>query len=167
VTEVTREGGRWRVATAEGHAAEADAVILACEEHQTARLLRYTHPSLALLLEGTPYASSATVTLAWRRADIPHPLDGFGFVVPQTERRSVIACTFSSVKYPGRAPEGGALLRVFMGGAMNEGVRAGDAEPRVRVARGERAELLGVGVPPLWTRVGRYPRAMPQYQVGH
>src|SRR5438552_2902146 len=157
VTGVTREGGRWRVATAEGHAAEADAVILACEAHQTARALRYTHPSLALLLEGIPYASSATVTLAWRRADIPHPLDGFGFVVPQTERRPVIACTFSSVKYPGRAPEGGALLRVFLGGAMNEGVLEGDDETLARLARGELAELLGVRVPPLWTRVGRYP----------
>jgi len=167
VTGVTREGGRWRVATAEGHAAEADAVILACEAHQTARALRYTHPSLALLLEGIPYASSATVTLAWRRADIPHPLDGFGFVVPQTERRPVIACTFSSVKYPGRAPEGGALLRVFLGGAMNEGVLEGDDETLARLARGELAELLGVRVPPLWTRVGRYPRAMPQYQIGH
>ena len=107
------------------------------------------------------------MTLAWRRADIPHPLDGFGFVVPQTERRPVIACTFSSVKYPGRAPEGGALLRVFMGGAMNEGVLEGDDETLVRVARGELAELLGVRVPPLWSRVGRHPRAMPQYQIGH
>jgi oxygen-dependent protoporphyrinogen oxidase len=167
VTGVTREGGRWRIATAEGQAAAADRVILACEAHHAARALRYTHPALALLLEGIPYASSATVTLAWRRADIPHPLDGFGFVVPQIERRPVIACTFSSVKYPRRAPEDGALLRVFMGGAMNEGVLEGDDETLVRVARGELAELLGIEAAPLWTRVGRYPRAMPQYQIGH
>src|SRR5207245_1846186 len=81
--------------------------------------------------------------------------------------RPFIACTFSSVKYPGRAPEGGALLRVFLGGAMNEGVLEGDDETLARLARGELAELLGVRVPPLWTRVGRYPRAMPQYQIGH
>ena len=88
-------------------------------------------------------------------------------MVPQTERRPVIACTFSSVKYPGRAPEGGALLRVFLGGAMNEGVLEGDDETLARLAQGELAELLGVRIPPLWTRVGRYPRAMPQYQIGH
>ncbi len=167
VTAVTREGGRWRITTAEGQAADADAVIIASEAHQAARMLRYAHPALALLLEDIPYASSATVTLAWRRADIPHPLDGFGFVVPQIERRPIIACTFSSVKYPARAPEGGALLRVFMGGALNEGVLEGGDETLVRVARAELAELLGVRAEPLWARVGRYPRAMPQYHVGH
>jgi len=167
VTGLARDGGRWRIATADGQGAEADAVIVAAEAHQAARMLRYTEPSLALLLEGIPYASSATVTLAWRRAEIPHPLDGFGFVVPQVERRPVIACTFSSVKYPGRAPEGGALLRVFLGGAMNERILEGDDETLARLARAELAELLGVRAEPFFARVGRYPRAMPQYHVGH
>jgi oxygen-dependent protoporphyrinogen oxidase len=130
-------------------------------------MLRYTDPGLAHLLDGIPYASSATVTLAWRRADIPHPLDGFGFVVPQIERRPMIACTFSSVKYPGRAPDGFVLLRVFMGGALNESILDGADETLTRVARAELGELLGVTAPPLFSRVSRYPKAMPQYQVGH
>ena len=88
---------------------EADAVLLAPEAHQAARLAPLLDPALALLLEGIAYASSATVTLAYRRADIAHPLDGFGFVVPRVEKRPIIACTFSSVKYPGRAPDGHAL----------------------------------------------------------
>jgi oxygen-dependent protoporphyrinogen oxidase len=167
VTAVTREAGAWRVASASGAVFAADAVILSPEAHHAARMLRYADPGLAHLLEGIPYASSATVTLAYRRADIRHPLDGFGFVVPQVERRPIIACTFSSVKYPGRAPEGHALLRVFMGGALNEAVLAADDPSLVATARAELESLLGIGAEPLFARVGRYRRAMPQYHVGH
>jgi oxygen-dependent protoporphyrinogen oxidase len=164
---VERDGGGWRVTTAGGAVFTGDALILSPEAHQVARLLRYVDPGLAHLLEGIPYASSATVTLAYRRADIRHPLDGFGFVVPQVERRPVIAGTFSSVKYPGRAPEGHALLRVFIGGALNESALEGDDEVLVETARAQLGELLGVTGAPRFTRVARYPHAMPQYHVGH
>jgi len=167
VTDLTPEGSGWRIGLRDGPPATADAVIVATESHQAGRMLRYADPGLAHLLDGIPYASSATVTLGWRRADIPHPLDGFGFVVPQIERRPIIACTFSSVKYPGRAPDGFVLLRVFMGGALNEAILDGDDETLTRVARAELGELLGVTAPPLFSRVSRYPKAMPQYQVGH
>jgi protoporphyrinogen/coproporphyrinogen III oxidase len=167
VASVTREGEGWRLGKADGSAAVADGVIIATESHQAGRMLRYTDPSLSHLLDGIAYASSATVTLGWRRADIPHPLDGFGFVVPQVERRPIIACTFSSVKYRGRAPDGFALLRVFVGGALNEAILDGDDETLSRVARAELGELLGIQAPPLFSRVSRYPKAMPQYHVGH
>ncbi|MEX2221101.1 MAG: protoporphyrinogen oxidase [Candidatus Rokuibacteriota bacterium] len=167
VTAVAREDGVWRAATTSGAVFTGDALILSPEAHQAARLLRYVDPGLAHLLEGIAYASSATVTLAYRRADIRHPLDGFGFVVPQVERRPVIAATFSSVKYPGRAPEGHALLRVFMGGALNESVLDAPDDALVDTARAQLGELLGVTGAPRFTRVARYPRAMPQYHVGH
>jgi oxygen-dependent protoporphyrinogen oxidase len=167
VTSVTREGEGWRLGMADGSAAAADAVIVATEAYQAGRMLRYTDPALSHLLDDIPYASSATVTLGWRRADIPHPLDGFGFVVPQVERRPIIACTFSSVKYAGRAPDGFALLRVFLGGALNPSALEGDDETLTRVARAELRELLGIQAPPLMSRVSRYPKAMPQYHVGH
>jgi oxygen-dependent protoporphyrinogen oxidase len=167
VTALAREGGRWRVVAADGAAYAADAVIVTAEAYQAARMVRHQDPSLAHLLEGISYASAATVSLAYRRADIPHLLDGFGFVVPQVERRPVVACTFSSVKYPGRAPEGHALLRVFLGGALNEAVLEQDDEALLALARRELGALLGVKAPPLFTRLARYPKAMPQYHVGH
>jgi protoporphyrinogen/coproporphyrinogen III oxidase len=167
VVSIGREDGEWRVATVGGGVTVADAVIVSSEAHQAARLLRYLDPGLAHLLDDIPYASSATVTLAYRRADIRHPLDGFGFVVPRVERRPIIAATFSSVKYAGRAPEGHALLRVFLGGALNESILTGDDAALLAMARAELADLLGATAEPLWSRVARHPRAMPQYHVGH
>ena len=167
VTALERQGAGWRVATAAGTTVDADAVILAAEAYQAARLLRPADPALGHLLEDIPYASSATITLAYRREAIRHPLDGFGFVVPQVERRPVIAGTFSSVKYPGRAPEGQVLLRVFVGGALNEAAVGADDAALTAAARAELAALLGAEGEPLFARVNRYVKAMPQYEVGH
>jgi oxygen-dependent protoporphyrinogen oxidase len=159
--------GRWRLMTAGGERYEADGVILSTPAYRTARILDDLDHEIERLLDGIPYASSATVTLAYRREDLLHPLDGFGFVVPEIERRPIIACTFSSVKYPGRAPEGYVLLRVFMGGALNEAVLERDDEALARTAHEQVVELLGARAAPLLTRVARHPRAMPQYCLGH
>ena len=167
VAGVERRGDRWRVATAEGADLDADRVIVATESHAAARMLRYVDPTLATLLAEIPYASSATVTLGYRRADVPHPLDGFGFVVPRTEKRALLACTFSSVKYAVRAPEGDVLLRGFVGGALNEAVLELDDAPLVMRARAELREALGITAAPALARVFRWPKAMPQYHVGH
>ena len=72
---------------------------------------------LATLLARIPHAPCAIVSLGYRREQIEHPLDGFGFVVPLIERRQILSCSFSSVKYPGRAPDGSELVRVYIGGA--------------------------------------------------
>src|SRR5262245_20484528 len=89
VAEVRPRGAGWQVVTRDGSATDADAVILAPEAHQTARIIRPLDPALAHLLEGIPYASSATVTFGYRRGDIAHALDGFGFVVPRVEGRPI------------------------------------------------------------------------------
>jgi len=164
---IERSGTGWRVAGGLGPAREADHVIVAAESYTASRILRYVDPALATLLGDIPYASSATVSLGYRRADIPHPLDGFGIVVPQAERRAVFACTFSSVKYPGRAPEGHALLRCFVGGALNERILDSDDGALVAAARQDLREALGVTAEPVLARVARWTKAMPQYHVGH
>jgi oxygen-dependent protoporphyrinogen oxidase len=167
VDGLERVDGRWRVAVRDGARVEADAVIVTSEAHASGRLLRYTDPQAAALLDGISYASSATVSLGYRRADVPHPLDGFGFVVPRTEGRALLACTFSSVKYPGRAPDGLVLLRGFLGGALGGHVlNAEDAELVAR-ARDELRAALGITAEPVVTRCRRHPASMPQYHVGH
>jgi oxygen-dependent protoporphyrinogen oxidase len=159
--------GRWSLRLNGGETLAADAVCLALPAHASADLLRATDPTLASELEAIPYASTATVNLAFRRADIPHPLDGFGFVVPHVERRKVIACSFSSVKFAGRAPAGHALLRAFLGGALQPEMFRLDDDAMTAAALADLRELLGVNAPPLFAQVSRWPRSMAQYAVGH
>jgi len=164
---IERRGAHWRVTTEEAGAIDADAVIVATETHAASRLLRYVDPPLATLLEMIPYASSATVSLGYRRADVAHPLDGFGFVVPRAEHRDLLACTFSSVKYPGRAPERHVLIRCFVGGALNAAALERSDDEIVERVRRELGEALGITAAPMLTRVARHPASMPQYAVGH
>jgi oxygen-dependent protoporphyrinogen oxidase len=132
-----------------------------------AALVSAADPGLASRLGGITYASSATVALAYPRAAVRHPLDGFGFVVPRVEGRAILACTFSSVKYPGRAPDGAVLLRVFVGGALQADLLARADEDLIGLAHDDVARLLGITGKPVLARVWRHPDAMPQYDVGH
>src|SRR2546422_4582358 len=156
---IERGSQGWRVTTDDGTALEADRVIVTTEAHAAGRLLRYVDPALAALLGEIAYASSATISVGYRRGDVPHALDGFGFVVPRTEGRAVLACTFSSVKYPGRAPAGMALLRCFFGGALGAPVLELDDDSLVARARTELGEALGVTASPVLTRLRRHPHS--------
>ncbi len=158
---------RWTIRCANGSRFSADGLVLATPAFATARLVRGFNRALSQHLSAIPYSSTATVNMAYRRAQIPHPLNGFGFVVPRVEQRSILAGTFSSIKYAGRAPSAHALLRTFVGGALQaELFERDDAEIRALV-RSELQQLLGIEAAPLLTRIARYPRSMPQYRVGH
>ena len=167
VNSLSRADRGWRLDLGSGESLAADAVIVATESYVASRLLRYVDPAAASLLAEITCASSATVTLAYRQTDVPRPLDGFGFVVPRVERRALLACTFSSVKYPGRAPEGLVLLRNFLGGALDAGMLDRGDGDLVATARAELREALGIAADPILVRVHRWPHAMPQYRVGH
>ncbi len=145
----------------------ADAVCLALPSYSAAALLRASHAGLADELEQIPYASTATVNLAYRRRDIPHPLDGFGFVVPFIERRSTLACTFSSIKFANRAPVDSALLRAFVGGALQPEMFELDEDALISAVRRDLRDLLGIEQPPMFAHVERWPRSMAQYHLGH
>ncbi|HEX7173814.1 MAG TPA: protoporphyrinogen oxidase [Pyrinomonadaceae bacterium] len=158
---------QWIVRTHASEEMRADGIIVALPAHSAARLLRETDAVLAAELEAIPYASTATVNIAYRQEDVPHPLDGFGFVVPASERRATLACSFSSVKFKGRAPGGCVLLRAFVGGALQPATFELDDERMTQAVRRDLRELLGVEQAPLFTRVERWPRSMPQYHLGH
>ena len=166
VAGIERAGARWRVAVS-GGAFEADAVVVAAPSHAAARLLRYVDPQISALLGEIGYASSATVSLGYRRADVPHALDAFGFVVPRTEGKALLAATFASVKYPGRAPEGYALIRGFLGGALDAASLDRDDDVLIARARDELRASLGITAAPVLARLSRHPASMPQYRVGH
>ena len=160
-------GRCWRLHLSDHSTLEADSVCLALAAFQSAQVLRGFDPSLSEMLDRIPYASTATVNLAYHREDIPHPMDGFGFVVPYVEGRPLLACTFSHIKFESRAPEKSALLRAFMGGALQPSAFDLDDAEMVRVIRENLQELLGITKEPLFTHIERHPRAMAQYRVGH
>lgn len=157
----------WKVRLENAEEIAADAVCLALPAYSSAELLKDVDVVLAAELESIPYASTATINLGYRRKDIRHRLDGFGFVVPFIEGRAILACTFASVKFSGRAPDDHALLRVFVGGALQPEIFAlDDGEVLKRVAR-DLASLLGIEAPPIFSHIERWPRSMAQYHVGH
>ena len=167
VKNVTQTDGQWRIACQDGASLQADGVIVATPAFQAARLLQSQDSGLADQLSYLPYSSAATVSLGYRREDIPHPLNGFGFVVPRIENRAIIAGTFSSVKYAGRAPDGHVLLRAFVGGTLQAELFELEDEEMEQAVRREFAALLGIEAAPLFTLIARYPHSMPQYLVGH
>ncbi len=165
IEELSHNSGTWRLKTDSGETFEADAVCLALPAYVAAGLLRNVNEQLSTQLSAIKYASTATINFAYRRAAIAHPLDGFGFVVPFIEKRSLIACTFSSVKFAGRAPDDHVLLRAFAGGALQPEMFALDnIETRIET---DLRELLGISGDPLFAETAKWERSMPQYEVGH
>ena len=148
-----------------GEVHRADGVILALPAYRTARLIHDLDPTLASLLESIPYGSAATTTFVWKRSDVPHALDAYGFVVPRVERRRIFASTWSSEKWPGRAHADEVLLRTFASGDDDFASRSD--ELLVLEARRELRALMGITATPLFEKVIRYPRAMPHYTTEH
>ena len=166
VDGLARAGGAWRF-RAGGEAVTADAVIVAAPAAPAAALLADVDPVLARALAGVEYASSATVTLGFDAPGVMTALRGFGFVVPEVEHSPLLACTFASRKFAGRAPAGHSLVRAFVGGARHPERAELDDDALVALVRTELGKVLGTAAAPILVRVRRYRRAMPQYGVGH
>lgn len=155
----------WSVTLDTDEALEANCIILATPAYISAMLLASFDAELASALQIIPYVSTATISLAYSLSDVPRELDGYGYVIPRREGRKALACTWTSTKFPHRAPEGHALIRVFIG-------RAGQAIPwneneLFELAKEELKLTLGVTAEPLLSRVFMWDKAMPQYNLGH
>lgn len=157
---------RYAVETSAG-AELFEGVVVATSAHVAGRLLRDLDGELVASLNAIPYASSVIVVTGHRLSDVRHPLNSFGLVIPHCERRRILATSFSSRKFPERAPEGSVLMRTFVGGAMQPEYCELDDARIVQIVREELASIFGVQGEPEIVEVVRYPRAMPQYHVGH
>jgi protoporphyrinogen/coproporphyrinogen III oxidase len=146
---------------------QAEAVVFATPAHLTARLVEGFYPRLAEALDAIPYASSATVSLAFRRRDVRHPLDGFGFLVGKREGRQITAASWTSSKFPHRAPADHVLIRSFLGGVGREEVVWREDAALIQLVREELGTILGISAAPVLARAYRWERANPQYLVGH
>lgn len=159
--------GKWRVHLVDDEVFEADGVILATPAYISSRLLASSHPDVADLLGQIPYASTATVSLAFPKADVQAYLNGFGFVVPRVENRKLIAATWSSLKWAGRAKDDESLIRCYVGGRGRESILELNDDRVVALALAELQDMVGVNTTPRSAHVFRWAQAMPQYVIGH
>lgn len=167
VSSIRKTERGFELTLSEGETIETERVIVALPAHAASRVLASLDPELSHELYGIPYVSTATVTFAYRREDIAHPLDATGFIVPHSERQNIVAGTFISSKWEGRAPEGRVLLRGFLGGGQAPRVLDKSDDRLVALAQDELQKLLGISKAPLFARVARFDRASPQPTLGH
>lgn len=158
--------GRWQLDAPSG-SKTFDRLIIAAPAHAAANLLQATDAQLAGDLQSIHYAPCAIVLVAYRRAEIGHPLDGFGIVVPEIENRRILAASFPSNKFPGRAPDDHVLIRVFVGGARHpEQIELSDEQLKLMVTE-ELSDMLSIRGQPRLFQAVRWRNAMPQYHLGH
>jgi len=158
--------GSWEMSV-NGHNREADAVVLAIQPTKIRTLLGSLDKEWDKLLTGIPAHDSATLNLGFRRQDVNHPLDGFGFVVPSRENKLMVGCTFASQKFEGRAPEGYALLRAFLGKEAVELVKSQGEAAVVAKVLAELKPVLGLRSEPIVQHLATYKASMSYFRPGH
>lgn len=167
VSAVYREGEDWRVETASGQAFRARELVLAVPAPTAAALLAPLDSQVAAPLEAIAYPPVNAVSVGFRRADIAHPLDGFGMLIPGVEHRQTLGALFSSTLFPGRAPSEHVLLTAFLGGRRRPEAAESDDDAQVAQVVTDLRDLLGISGEPVWQSVSRWPQAIPQYELGH
>ena len=165
VTELGR-AGEYAIETSAGRV-HARSVILSVPAYAAANLLRGFDTTLAGLCNGIPYASTATVAFGYAANQVAHPMRGSGYVAPRVEQTPLLAATWVTSKWPGRAPQGHVLFRAFLGGGRDPRRLEGSDEELIATARTELAETMAITGEPLFSRLFRWSRQSPQYEVGH
>jgi len=160
-------GWTYDLTLGDGKVLSADAVVLATPAFVSSELVRPLSPIAAELLGAIPYASTATVSLAYKAGAMGAGVSGFGFVVPRIEGRDLLAATWTSLKWPHRAPASQTLVRCYLGGVGREAVLQEDDAALIRRVRGELRDIAGVTGEPDYVEVNRWDRGMPQYTLGH
>jgi oxygen-dependent protoporphyrinogen oxidase len=167
VRDVESKDGAYEVIIEGGETISCDAVVVATPAYAAAGILSGIDRELSDLLSSIPYVSTATVSLGFKKSDIKSGLKGFGFVIPKKENKRIMAASFVSVKFEHRAPDDSVLIRCFVGGAKNEDLVFLSDEKIVEIALEDLKEILGMEATPVFTRIFRWHKAMPQYTIGH
>jgi oxygen-dependent protoporphyrinogen oxidase len=165
VQVIRPEGGGWIVSALKSD--QFDAVVLAVPTHAAAQLLSICDPQLAAELSAIQYTSSITVGFGYDAAVRRSLPPGFGFLVPRSEGKRLLAATFVHSKFPYRAPEDRALLRCAFAGSNAESVWQFSDDEIVGMVRDELRQILSLRADPLFARVYKWKSAMAQYGVGH
>ena len=166
VQSIQPQDSGWLVSAGYG-TDQFDAVIVAVPTQAAAAMLETASLDLASELKAITYSSSVTLTLGYDRQVRDSLPPGFGFLVPRSEGKRMLAATFVHNKFPHRAPADRALIRCFMGGARDEAILQFPEAEILQTARRELREILGLSAEPLFARIYKWKGAMAQYGVGH
>jgi protoporphyrinogen/coproporphyrinogen III oxidase len=166
-TRLERVGDGWRVHLDDGDVLDADGVVIATEGWAASDLLAPVAADLSALIATIPHSSSATISLGFDTDELGFSLDAFGVLCPLVEHRALMAATYSSTKWPNRAPKGKALMRGFVGGPHNQAIMAKSDEELIEITTSEMRSILGLKAQPVFGRVYRWVNGMPQYTMGH
>jgi oxygen-dependent protoporphyrinogen oxidase len=164
--KLDKSGGCFRVHSKDGAMVEADAVVLALPAYGAGELVEGLVPGSKVIFGKIPYVTTATVSMGYLSASLGHALHGYGFVIPKTEKRKIMAA-WSSSKFFDRAPAGRSMIRCFVGGSHDESLAELDEVALVGLAMDELREIMGIKAKPVMTRVYRWRKAMAQYVIGH
>lgn len=167
VHHIERAGSGYRVVLASGEVVAARSVVLATPAAAAATIVSSLDGTLAAPLARIPHVSTAIVTLAFRNEDAAPLPETYGYVSPRAEGGRVVACSISSRKFEGRAPDHRVLFRCFLGRAGSEGIMNDPDEVLVREASDELHQVLGIAGAPVVAHVTRWPDGLPQYTTGH
>lgn len=161
--------GRWTydVMLQDRSALSVDSLVLATPAFVSAELLRPLTPIAAGVLDTIPYASTATIGMAYPSSVVGGAVQGFGFIVPRAEKRDLIAATWTSLKWPYRAPPGQLMVRCYVGGVGREKILELDDQALVAKVKEELKAICGMNAEPSYVEVNRWIKAMPQYLLGH
>lgn len=164
----SHEVGRWMydLILQDGSGLSAESVVLATPAYVSADLLRPLTPIAGGLLDLIPYASTATIAMAFPRMQTS-AIEGFGFIIPRAEQRHLIAATWTSLKWPHRAPSDQLLARCYLGGVGREDILQREDQALLATVREELTSICGITAEPSYTEVNRWWKAMPQYTIGH
>lgn len=159
--------GLWKVFANDGQQWDADVLVLTCPGYAQAKLLAEVDADLSGKIDEIAYNRIAVVALGYRKVDVPHPLDGFGYLSPGGQKREVLGAQWCSTIFPERAPEGHVLIRAMLGGWHRADVVDWDDARLSGAVKEEMRTVLGIERDPVFEHVGRWDRAIPQYHLGH
>ncbi|MCF6262689.1 MAG: protoporphyrinogen oxidase [Xanthomonadales bacterium] len=167
IQSISRAANRYLIQTNDGSEHECDTLILASPAYTQARMLEDLDSDLASLLMGIPYPPLAVCCFGYQQRHVGKVLDGFGYLVPSTEKRAVLGTLIDSNLFPGRAPQGAVLLRSMIGGARRPELALLPDQQLISQLQTDLRDILGLKADPDFIRIFGHEKAIPQYVVGH
>lgn len=167
VVSVEKKGKSYVIHITDGSSIETEALVLATPAYETSEILKDMDKTISSVLREIFYPAISVICLGYRRDKIKHPLDGFGFLIPNRERRKILGTLWDSSIFPNRAPDGYVLLRTMLGGVRNSDLALQDEEKQISLVIKELREIMDIDLQPDFVKVFIHKKGIPQYSLGH